>query len=224
MNTTEKLNELFTKWENSIDSYKGIFVRDGIINEQEWNITTPKILFITKEANQYGKPAAGDFRDDWQNNISKYPFAYRIAEWSFGIINNFPQFDNISKVPLLYHSILQRIAFLNIKKSGGIGTSSGFEIGRHLDQNLPFLYEEIEIIKPNIIILCLSFNPYIHLRLFKGCVWKSSGYEINVGKWNNCQLVDFYHPSCRNAPSASYSLLQNVFNSQVFKSMSIYHD
>jgi len=216
MELTNKLNKLFEDWEYAIEDYKSKFVRDGIINEAEWLPTTPKILFITKEANQYGKQEAGDFRDDWRNKYSKYPFAYRIAEWSFGLINNFPAFNIIIDHPSLYHEMLQKVAFINIKKTGGIGTSDGKEIGMHFNQNQGFLNRQIEIIAPDIIFLCLSFNEYIRSGLFKGAVWKSSGYDINVASWNNIKLIDFYHPSARTAPAASYSLLQNVYRSKVF--------
>lgn len=216
---TDQLDQLFKEWEENIEDYKGKFVRDGIINEQVWLQTNPKILFITKEANQYGKPVAGDFRNDWRNEYSKYPFAYRIAEWSFGLINNFPVFNDIFGTPSLCHDMLQKIAFLNIKKTGGVGSSSGNEIGKHFNQNQKFLERQIELINPDIIVLCLSFNEFIRLNLFKDASWKSSGYDINVAKCKNTKLIDFYHPSSRNAPAASYSLLQNVFQSAAFKSL-----
>ena len=216
---TEKLNELFKQWEDQIEEYQGKFVRDGIIDEDEWIKTNPKVLFIAKEANQYGNQTTGDFRVDWKNNDSNYPFAYRIAEWSFGIINSFPVFNKIFPKSLYYHEILQKISFLNIKKTGGIGTSSGVVIGQHCDLNHKFLLREIELINPDIIILSLSFNTYISEMMFGDIEWQPSGYDINVARWNNSRLIDFYHPSSRNGPGASYSLLQNVVQSKVFKDL-----
>ena len=69
MNKTQQLNNLFTKWENEIPEYKNKFVRDGIINEDVWDKTNPKILFIAKEPNHYENPQQGDFRLDWNNGI-----------------------------------------------------------------------------------------------------------------------------------------------------------
>lgn len=187
---TEKLNQLFKKWEDNIDDYKGKFVSDGIINEDEWAKTNPKILFIAKEANQYGKQVVGDFRYDWRNNDSNYILAYRIAEWSYGMINNFPVFSDIFTTPPLYHETLQKISFLNIKKTGGIGESNGIIIGQHFDQNQNFLREQIDIINPDIIILCLSFNLYIREKMFTDVDWQSSGYDINVARWKNARLIE----------------------------------
>lgn len=215
----QKLNQLFEEWEGNIEVYKGKFVRDGIINEEEWEKASPKILYITKEPNQSGNQAAGDFRDDWNNGYSKYGFAYRIAEWSYGLLNDFPPFKSIVSDNTLYVKQLKKVAFLNIKKSGGIGTSEGPEIGRHFDLNESFLQRQLDIINPEIIVLCLSFNGYISSKMFNSCRWKDSGYDINVGKWNNSKIIDFYHPSSRNAPAASYSLLQNIYRSEVFKNL-----
>lgn len=216
---TEKLNHLFESWENEINGYKGVFVRDGIINEQEWLNTEPKILFVTKEPNQFGHQISGDFRDDWQNKYSKYPFAYRIAEWSYGLINDFPIFNAINKNQQYYQETLQRISFLNIKKSGGVGTSNGGEICSHYDQNESFLKRQIEIIDPTIIILCLSWNSHICSKLFEDAKWQDSGYNIRVAKHGKAKIIDFYHPSARNAPPASYSLLENVYKSAVFRNL-----
>lgn len=52
MNTrTQKLNLLFEKFAKDVPEYKSRFTKDGIINEQLYNETTPKILFIGKEPN-----------------------------------------------------------------------------------------------------------------------------------------------------------------------------
>lgn len=69
MTKTESLNILFDEWEKEISGYNGFFVKDGIIDEEVWNNTSPKILFIAKEANHYGVPRPGDFRgglEEWR--------------------------------------------------------------------------------------------------------------------------------------------------------------
>jgi hypothetical protein len=216
---TESLNKLFQTWEKSIVEYGGCFVKDGIINEEVWDKVNPKIMFMTKEPNQYGIQCAGDFRDDWKNHISDYPFAYRIAEWTFGILNGFPSFDQIFTSYKSYNSLLQKISFINLKKSGGVGKSQGSEIGKHFIQNQSYLMQQIEIIDPDIIILCLSFDVFIRTKLFDSAIWTSSGYDINIAKWKDIKLIDFYHPSSRNGPAASYSLLQNVVQSNAFQNL-----
>ena len=90
---TEQLNQLFDDWELAIPEYKEKFVRDGIINERLFQTAPKKILFIMKEPNNPSQNP-GDFREWWKDRI-EYTFSYRIAEWSYGLLNNFPKFDDI---------------------------------------------------------------------------------------------------------------------------------
>ena len=219
MSLNQQLNSLFEQWEGSIEEYKGVFIRDGIINEPEWEKTNPKILFVAKEANQQGNVRAGDFREEWKVPGPKYPFADRITEWAFGIINDFPKFYDIFDAHYQYDIYLQKIAFINIKKMGGLGIANSLVLGQHFRSNVDFLSQQISIINPEIIILCLSFQELYRTSLFKGAYWKPTGYDINVARWNNIKLIDFYHPSARNGPAASYSLMQNVVRSDVFKEL-----
>lgn len=116
----EQLDSLFDEWEQTVSEYKGKFVRDGIINEILYKDTSPKILFITKEPNN-PKQTRGNYREWWGDGV-KSPFSYRIAEWSYGILNDFPKYDEVWKENRIHKSI-QQIAFINIKKSGGAGNS-----------------------------------------------------------------------------------------------------
>lgn len=229
MTKTAQLDLLFNRWEVSIPEYKGRFVKDGIIKEDVWDETFPKILFIAKEPNHFENPVAGDFRQDW-NNGTIYPFAYRIAEWTFGILNDFKEFGEIEykrhKPNSLYQSYLQKISFMNLKKLGGGGVCDGKQLLAHIktEGHLQFVQDEIEIIDPEIIILGLSWGsaeaktkelilPGINKAL------EQCNYSIEVGKLGKIKIIDFYHPSSRNSPSAAYSLLQNVMNSHKFKSL-----
>jgi hypothetical protein len=213
---TQQLNQLFDEWENTISEYKGKFVRDGIINEKLYSLTSPKILFITKEPNN-PKQEANDFREWWINEIA-YSFSYRIAEWSYGLINNFPQYDEIWKTKDSAHKAIQHIAFMNIKKLGGGGNSEYNRMMNHLKMNFKFIHRQIKIILPDIIIIGVTW-PELRNALFPDIKWQNSGYAIAIGRYNNAKVIDFYHPSSRNAPSASYSLLQNIVNSENFKSV-----
>ncbi|MCX6320389.1 MAG: hypothetical protein NTX93_01080 [Bacteroidia bacterium] len=212
---TIQLNSLFDKWEQTVSEYKGKFVRDGIINENLYQIASTKILFITKEPNN-PKEESGDFREWWKNEI-KYAFSYRLAEWSYGLLNNFPEYDEVWKEKQT-HNAIQQIAFLNIKKSGGGGNSELKRMSEHLKMNFDFLHKQIEIIDPEILILGLSWNK-LRDGLFPNIKWEKSGYDILIGKHNKSKVIDYYHPSSRTAPAASYSLLQNIVLSDKFKSL-----
>jgi len=221
MTKTEQLNALFAQWEAEIPAYKNLFVKDGIINESQWNVTNPKILFITKEPNHYENPRAGDFREEWSKGDCNYPFAYRIAEWAFGIIQGFPEFISIRHPKDLCHEYLQKIAFMNIKKLGGGSNAihknlvAHLKVGRHCH----FIREQIRIIDPDLIILGFSSHKRLIEMVFPDIKLNQCGYYIEVAKLGKSKVIDFYHPSSRTGPPAAYSLLQNVINSNVFKEL-----
>jgi len=218
MNT--QLEELFKEWKENVDYYNENIVKDGIINEELYDKSSVKVLFIAKEPND-PKRSSWSFQDLWETEEGfRNSFSFRIAEWAAGIQNNFKSnYDNLWEDYENMFNYLKSIAFINVKKIGGAGITNYDELHEHFNLNKNFLKSEIKIIKPEVIILGLSFDKIIREELFVGSVWKSSGYQIEISNWNGIKIIDFYHPSSRNAPAAAYSLLQNVFNSIEFKSL-----
>lgn len=204
---TTLLNNLFEKWENNIPQYQGKFVKDGINNEELFEAAPTKVLFIAKEPNNSSQ-TPGDFREWWKEDLI-YSFSLRIAEWSYGILNDFPQYDEIISNPNCRLIAMQQIAFMNIKKIGGLGNSEYNGILEHLQNNFSYIHEEIEIISPDLIITGTSYDR-LRNALFPDVTWVKSGYNLCIGRFKNSKIIDFYHPSSRNAPAASYSLLQTV--------------
>jgi hypothetical protein len=79
-----KLDSLFNDWGKEVSFYNKAFVKDGIINEEEFDNANIKILYIYKEPNDPNKDS-WDFREQWgEKEKFYYTFAYRIAEWSHG--------------------------------------------------------------------------------------------------------------------------------------------
>ena len=216
-NKTKLLNELFIEWERHSESeYKGRFIKDGIIDETLFNQAKLKILFITKEAND-PKQTSWDFREWWKKNID-YAFSYRLAEWSFGLLNDFPYYDKVWEKKGAAHEALKKVAFMNVKKSGGSGKSNFKTILNHIKNNFDFIHREIEIIEPDVIITGLSWQG-LRDELFPNLEWVKSGYSVDIARFEQSKVIDFYHPSSRNAPAAAYSLLGNIINTEIFRSL-----
>ncbi len=212
-NRTELINSLFNNWENEIPEYKNKFVKDGILNEDLYNTAKHKILFITKEPNN-PKQESGDFREWWKDELY-YTFSYRIAEWSYGILNDFPEYDIIWKTNGLAHNAIQHISLMNIKKNGGGGNSEYLRMMEHAKMNYKFLQRQLEIISPEVIILGTSWKE-LRNEVLPNITWKDSGYGIDIGRYGESKVIDFYHPSSRNAPAATYCLLQKIIESKSY--------
>ncbi|MDI9311293.1 MAG: hypothetical protein QM535_13870 [Limnohabitans sp.] len=210
----EELNKLFDKWHEEIYPDEKIFIRDGIINEVIWESTPKKILFIAKEANNRSD-VSWDFREWWGDSFN-YTFSHRVAEWAYGILENFTDYDTIDSYVKKLET-LQKIAFMNINKTGGVGTASNQELKNHIDKSKSYILKQIEIINPEIIISCIGddLNDY----LFSEKNWSKSGFAIWVKKYENAKLISFLHPSARSFASAPYCLLKSVFESQPFKNL-----
>ena len=212
---TEKLENLFERWERSIPGYKGKFVKDGILNEFLYDRAPLKILYLMKEPNN-PEQKPGDFREWWKDEI-RFLFTYRLAEWSYGILNDFPPYDDVWTDVKATHQALLHTSLMNIKKIGGAGSSKYSEIDSHLIKCHDYLKEQIEITDPEIIILGMSFWTDLRDKLFPDAKWSSSGYGIEIGKFKKAKVIDYYHPSSRTPPAAAYSLLQNVIKSEKFQ-------
>lgn len=188
---TIQLNSLFDKWEQTVSEYKGKFVRDGIINENLYQIASTKILFITKEPNN-PKEEAGDFRIWWDGKV-KYSFSLRIGTWAYGILNEFKPINDITTKDII--ESLSRISFMNLKKIGGKGTSSKSTIIKHTKQNIQFLRQEINIIDPKIIVLGLSKWNELRSLLFNDQELKVIDHYIH--SYGKRIIINFFHPSAR---------------------------
>ncbi|MEO6720770.1 MAG: hypothetical protein ABIN67_10390 [Ferruginibacter sp.] len=216
MDRNLKLNSLFNEWQNATPEYTEQFIKDGVIDEEQFEEQKPKLLFITKEANASSNKS-WDFRDNWHQELL-YRFDYRIAEWAYGIQNNFPEFDSIYQNKNEYSNAIKKVAFMDVKKSSGGSQCDNGLLLQNIKENLSFLHRQIDIIEPDIIISSLMDYDTVTM-LFPGIEFKKSGYIRCVAKWRNYKIIDFYHPSSQTVPAASYSLLQNIYQSNAFKSL-----
>ena len=128
MTKTERLNALFTEWKNEQKPEEAErMCLDGIVCEERYDNTNPKILFITKEPNNPDLEEPGfDFREWWCNDEVKFVFSIRLCEWAYGIWNEFPpleQYDAQAKRSNIQSDTIRSIAFMNLKKVGGGGAA-----------------------------------------------------------------------------------------------------
>lgn len=216
MTKTNKLDFLFDKWLADYPKYKGKFIKDGIVNENEYEQQNTKLLFIAKEPNN-PKQDEWDFREWWSKEV-KQSFSHRICEWAYGLLNNFPPILNLSKSNENRKEVMSKIAFMNIKKSGGKASADHDVIEETLKEEIEFIQDEIRIISPDLIIGGIGKSHYWNY-IFPQIQFKDSGFDIKVAKSNGCKIIDFYHPSYRVPRSMSYSLLAIITNSNVFKNL-----
>ncbi len=216
-NKNEQLNQLFDSWETEVGEYTSKFVRDGIIYEDLFEKASPKILFMMKEPNNPDQKS-GDFRKWWKDEL-KGSFDIRLAEWSYGLLNNFPPYDSIwmSGHQAALNSI-HKIAFMNIKKSGGKSVSNEAEMNQHARQNKNYIHHQISIIDPEIIVLGWTWES-LRTTIFPNLSWKDSGHGARIARFNTIKIIDFIHPSSRTSAPATYYFLKTIVSCDSFKNL-----
>src|SRR5689334_3366792 len=95
MNKQDQLTSLFNTWKTRDHYVKANqFLRDGLINETEYNKQATKLLFIGKEANGLKEPDL-NLTENWSNEGLSGLYDRTISQWAYGIQHNFPPFDDI---------------------------------------------------------------------------------------------------------------------------------
>ena len=208
MTKTVALNRLFEEWKQQRPEEAQRMCLDGIIHEERYENTNPKILFIMKEPNHPEGPGF-DFREWWGNEGARYAFSIRLCEWTYGIWNGFPplaQFDAEADTS----DIIRSIAFMNLKKVGGGSQADSDVIRSTTVRDEDFLRQQIAIINPNVIVGGVGDSSLWSV-LFPGIVFQPSGFDIGVARVGHLRIIDFYHPSYRIPRAMSYCLLGRVF-------------
>jgi hypothetical protein len=207
-------NEFKSVYEKS--NARVIFL-DGIINEQFYKKTFPKILWILKEPYDLGdNDKEWNYRNDV--NISseiylKYKTWRNIAKVSSGIINNLTYEEVKFDVDKLKESI-QKIALINTSKIPA-GTTSDHRWG-HFEKiyniTKELLKKQIEFINADIIIggniLYLYKDDFgLNENNFEVTEWGRCCYNVN-GKL----FIDAYHPGCRYSEENYFNDIVSYIN------------
>jgi len=155
----DQLEDDIEKHFTKVESQDGqLPIGDGISKIEEYYKTSPKILWILKEA--YGKGggviAEDLFSKGWMlgKNRSKgtwHPIIYT----SYAILNSnigcYDDMDFIADDPSMV-DVLQKIAFINVSKFPGDTTSKDSMISKIYNENKEILLEQIRVFDPDIII------------------------------------------------------------------------
>ncbi len=218
LNNIKTLDKLFAEWkkkqagegDESFKSYeyrnvsKESFDPDGIIDEDEYRLceSGKRILFIAKEGNIGG---SSDHNTICKNNdqfwlrcvvnrIADYKqnlFSRRIAMlYNAFSMNNY---QHINK----NHDRLRSAAFMNLNKRGGYTHCNDSVLEAYTERYAEYIAEEIEIIKPNVIICCG--------RIVKELLEKHVVHQLKYSP----RLVEVYHPSHFRISDAEYLRLFN---------------
>ena len=215
MNITEKEEQLFSRWEKSRIG----FVRDGIVSEEDYKNSHPKVAFILKDVND--EDGGGwDLREFLRKGAQEQTWD-NVARWVYGIRdmknrNTMPEWQSFPKSSQERDSFrkeaLKSICAMNLKKSPGGHTAVGKVIRNVAREDKENIQTQYGFYDPDITICCGVGDLFFDLTDNEGKKWRETTrgirwYEREPGK---C-VISFSHPEARvSDPLLVYGLLDAV--------------
>lgn len=210
------MDELFERWIKAHGDKETSFIKDGIPFPEIYKEQSPKVLFILKEPN-----------DKEGKNPDQIKF-YR--EFALGLSNDDCR-GLITKIGLLHKAIwnqegnerdsIKKIAFMNLKKSGGYAVCNNKELACYIDDYKTCIIEQINEINPDYIVCLGSFDFLVKYVLLNKDTrvrrWRKANINIadKVYKYrtkaehpedkiNYKVIFNMYHPSMRGISRNDY--------------------
>lgn len=148
------MEDIFERWINK--HHDNSFITDGIPFPEIYEQEPHKVLFVLKEPHDESC-GIGDQIDTYRN------YALNQSNEDFRGI--------ISKIGALYSSIwgdgadvresIKKIAFMNLKKSGGSAVCDDKYLGKYVDNVRDLIIEQINIINPDYIVCLGCFSLFV---------------------------------------------------------------
>jgi len=196
---TKKLDSLFDKWEKEYpETVREGFHRDGVVYEDVFVKQNKRVLFVILEANsrkgKYDQYYGKDLRWVFGEEAVGKSIDKNIGVWIMAILDNASTYEKLDRIEA--RDQFRRVAFMNLKKLSGSGTAdySAISIQAWLDRE--YIKQEIEIVKPTLIVACGKETN----RIFKRIVSKNPyDYIDESGNWkyNAIPVIQSHHPSVR---------------------------
>ncbi len=195
------MEELLNKWkERHKEKGYSHFINDGIVDQEEWDKTMPKICFLLKEAYIKEDEKEGDLCE-WLRNGLLTQMWQRVALYSYCMLNTRENSTpDYYKTYLKFRSnesemtdCIKKIAVVNVKKSNGNKRSSWAKLFNVAKEDEGLLKEQINAISPDII---YCGNTYDLLRLIYSELPKmqDKGAEVLNINGKNVTVINYWHP------------------------------
>lgn len=186
-------------------------IPDGVIDEQFYNGSSIKVLYILKEVNG---GTNWDLRGHLKGGGRASTFN-NIARWQFGIenIDKEISWDKINYISQEFRKDqFKNIAVVNIKKEPGGASAISKQIWTYSWDDREFLKKQIAIYKPDIIVCCGTGEMVQERELItKFDKWEISSFGVKYFKITNEGriqfIINFCHPAIRSNAKDKFDLL-----------------
>lgn len=214
MSLKDDEDALFAEWK---ERRGDIFVRDGVVDEQSYLGSNPKILFVLKEVNDL-KSGGWDLRELLRGHYEKgvpWQTWNNVTRWTRGLRNldkelPWSSLDAIDEPQR--KEVLQSICAVNIKKTPGAGTADENELAHIAAEDEQFLKKQFALYSPNLVICCgqeaaLSY----HKCQGEDAAWQTTSRDLKY--WRSSSggsVIRFVHPQAHKSSRDLYYDLINA--------------
>jgi hypothetical protein len=210
MSICELENKLFAEWQGK---RKG-FVKDGVVSEDDYLSSKPKIALILKEVNS---------KDDGWNLIDFVREGARpqtwnnVARWVHGIRNresmqNWSYYSDSKMTNEFRTDMLKSICIINLKKSPGTHTTDNATLDKVAKEDKEFIQRQFKIYEPDLTICGGTGGLFKEVLGFGSLELKQTKRGIQYfNPEQNKYVVCFAHPEARIQDSLlHYGLLDAI--------------
>lgn len=214
MGITEAEDALFERWSEGRNN----FVKDGVVDAQDFGIASPSILFLLKEVNDPGPDGGGWDLREFLRGGGRAATWNNVCRWLRGIRNlpddtPWKEISNVSAAER--REALASIAAMNLKKSPGSHTTVASSFWQAVTEDASFLREQFSLYSADLVICCGSivskaFDTFI--KPDSTPEWKTTTRGIEFLEYSPGKYVIAYsHPEARvSANLLHYALVDAV--------------
>jgi hypothetical protein len=199
MSISDAEKKLFARWK----ARRSDFVSDGVVDEQVYLRTDPKVLFVLKEVNS---PRGGgwDLREFIREGGRGQTWS-PIARWMIGI-RRLPELTCWQEVASIDKGkriqALQTIAAMNLKKSPGSASTHYPSLVAAVRADADLLSEQFGLYDADVVICCGSSVAELVDEAFKldgSCAWKSTTRGVPYKEYKKGKfIISYAHPQVRS--------------------------
>tara|TARA_R110001583_G_C5525101_1_gene398002 strand:- start:148 stop:807 length:660 start_codon:yes stop_codon:yes gene_type:complete len=178
------------------------FNRDGVISKEIWDSSGTKILFVLKETNDAKQNITTAINRAievkrsgwWRGKVLR-----RVGRWAYGLQNYDGVVPPLKDAKLNEKSAINGIAYINIRKTSGRARTNQKTFDAHASEFAPFVRRQVELIKPDIVVLCGTYNQ-VKRYVFPELKKVSERVHVNEG----VVFINAFHPAARRKSSMLY--------------------
>ena len=197
----EREERLFDAWSSGRES----FVRDGIVDADEYGRSRVKLVFVLKEVNDSGG-GGWDLREFLRNG-GRGPTWNTVTRWVEGIERlphivpwgELERVDNDRRKPLL-----RKIAAVNLKKEPGAGVADYDQLREATRRDRRLISDQLALYTPDFVICCgsvvtdlLFAAEPIGVYRRNDDHWKSTRRGVWYCHVNGTPHIAYFHPQAR---------------------------